>query len=278
MIVSDLWPASARDLGIISNPHVLGLAERLEHFLYRRAGHVAGVTRGICDEVARTVGRAKVMFLPNGVDTAAFHPSDGGGSGLLRPGEVGFLYAGTHGYAQGLDVILEAAELVRAQPEIVFLFVGDGPEKARLVREARERGLPNVRFCDPRPASAMPAVFAEARASIVPLLDRPLFQGARPSKIFPSLACATPVIYSGRGEAADLIADGHVGLVVPPECPEELAAAVRRLAADPVLARDLGTAGRRLVERDYSWSAIAERWLAELPARGVPASAPAGSA
>lgn len=271
MIVSDLWPASARDLGVITNRHALGLAERVERFLYRKSCRVAGVTRGICDAIADTVGPAKVMFLPNGVDTSTFRPLSNGETGLLRSGEVGFLYAGTHGYAQGLDVILEAAELVRAQPEVVFLLVGDGPEKARIVQAARDRRLTNVRFADPRPASAMPSVFSEARASIVPLLDRPLFRGARPSKIFPSLACGTPVIYSGRGEAAELIECSGAGLVVPPERPGDLAAAVCRLARHPSLAAEMGAAGRDLVERDYSWVSIADRWLAELPARGTPA-------
>lgn len=268
MIVSDLWPASARDLGIITNRHVLSLAERLERFLYRSAYRVAGVTHGICDAIAECVGPAKVMFLPNGVDTDLFRPCRDASSGLLRPGEVGFVFAGTHGYAQGLQVILEAAELVRELPEVVFLLVGDGPEKTSLREAARDRGLQNVRFADPRPASAMPPVFSEARASIVPLLNRPLFRGARPSKIFPSLACGTPVIYSGEGEAADLIEDGGVGLVVPPERPAELAAAVRRLTADRALAAKMGVAGRQLVERHYGWAAIAERWLAELPRRG----------
>src|SRR5262249_37032547 len=150
-----------------------------------------------------------------------------GGSGLLQEGETAFLYAGTHGYAQGLGGILDAAELLRDRPDIVFLLVGGGPEKGRLRRLAEEGCLARGRFPDPPPPPAMPAVFSEARASIVPLLDRPLFRGARPSKIFPSLACATPVIYSGVGEAAELIESSGAGLVVPPERPAELAAAVR---------------------------------------------------
>jgi colanic acid biosynthesis glycosyl transferase WcaI len=269
MIVSDLWPASARDLGIITNRHALRLATWLERFLYRRARRVAGVTHGICQAVAEVIGDARVMFLPNGVDTSAFRPGEGGASGLVRPGEIAFLYAGTHGYAQGLELVLDAGDLLRSRPEIVFLLVGDGPEKARLQRLAADRGLSNVRFADPRPPQAMPAVFSEARASIVPLLDRPLFRGARPSKIFPSLACATPVIYAGVGEAAELVQSNGAGLVVPPERPGDLAAAVRRLADEPDLAAAMGSAGRRLVERDYSWDAIAGRWLAELPPRGA---------
>lgn len=267
MIVSDLWPESARELGMIRGGALLWLARRLELFLYRRAYRIAAVTEGISEAISADVGPAKVMFLPNGVDTVVFRPGAGDGSGLLNPGEIGFVYAGTHGYGQGLDVILDAAELLHDLPKIVFLLVGDGPEKPRLQKKGAR--LANVRFCDPRPASDMPALLAEARASIVPLRNVPLFRGARPSKIFPSLACGTPVIYSGAGEAATLIEGNHCGVVVPPEHPAELAAAVQRLASDRAVAEEMGDNGRRLVERDYRWTTIADQWLAALPARGV---------
>jgi colanic acid biosynthesis glycosyl transferase WcaI len=272
MIVSDLWPASARDLGFVTNRHLLWLAERLERSLYRSARRVVGVTEGIRDAIADCVGRTKVMYLPNGVDVDMFRPIDGQRSGLLRPGEIGFLYAGTHGYAQALDVILDAAELLRDRPEVVFLCVGDGPEKARLRQTAEERGLANVRFADARPMSDMPVLFSEARAAVASLRDRPIFQGARPARIFPALACATPVIFSGVGEAVRLIEQNGCGLVVRPECAEELAAAVRQLAGDKTLAERLGAAGRRLVTREYNWASIVEHWLGNLYPEGVVAT------
>jgi colanic acid biosynthesis glycosyl transferase WcaI len=267
MIVSDLWPASARDLGFISNRVLLWLAERFEALMYHTAFRIAAVTEGIRDTVAGSVGRAKVTFLPNGVDTDLFRPGGNNSAGILRPGEVGFLYAGTHSYYQGLDLILDAAERVRDLPEVVFSFVGDGPEKVRLRREADRRGLTNVRFHDPRAVSEMPPLFAESRASIALFRNVPLFRGGRPAKIFPSLACGTPVIFSGAGETAVLIESSGCGLVTPPGSPSELADAVRRLAKDPALAHELGDAGRRLVEREYTWSGIVERWLAQLPER-----------
>ncbi len=275
MIVSDLWPASARDLGFVTNRQFLWLAERLEHFLYRSSRRVAGVTEGICDALAECVGRSKVMSLRNGVDVRMFRPMNGQRSGLLRPGEIGFLYAGTHGYAQALDVILDAAEVLRDRPEIVFLCVGDGPEKARVRRAAEDRGLTNVRFADARPMPEMPALFSEARAAIASLRDRPIFQGARPARIFPALACGTPVIFSGVGEAVRLIEQSRCGLAVPPECPYELAGAVAQLAGDEALAEQLGAAGRRLVAREYNWATIVESWLSDLNHDGLAAEATA---
>jgi colanic acid biosynthesis glycosyl transferase WcaI len=109
----------------------------------------------------------------------------------------------------------------------------------------------------------MPAYFSACRASIVPLRKLDLFKGARPSKILPSLACETAVIYAGEGETADLITTQACGLSVPPECPEKLAEAVVKLADDPALATKMGLRGRELVSAEYSWEIIVGRWLEE---------------
>jgi len=261
--VSDLWPASAKEMGLISNRALLGLAEMLERFLYRRARRVSVQTDGIRDAVAQIVGVDRTLPLPNGVDTELFRPD-------VPPcgpaGEVRFIYAGTHGYAQGLDVLLDAAEQLAAEPAIAIVLVGDGPDKARLVEAARSRGLGNVRFLDSRPVEEMPPIFTGARASLVPLRDLPLFRGARPSKVLPSLSCATPVIFSGKGEAAQLITESGAGLVVPAEDATALAGAMRTLAGDAALAAEMGANGRRLAVATFSWEAIVGRWLEALVA------------
>lgn len=274
--VSDLWPASAREMGLIVNPVVLSAAGALERFLYRHARWVSVQTDGIRDAVAATVGVERTLPLPNGVDTDLFRP-DVAPCGL-NTGEIGFVYAGTHGYAQGLDVLLDAADLLADQPDIVILLVGDGPEKARLVEAARSRGLGNVRFLDSRPVREMPAVFTGCRASIVPLRNLPIFRGARPSKLLPSLSCATPVIFAGEGEAAELIGHNRAGLIVPPEDGRALAGAIRTLAADAGLASEMGKNGRRLALASFSWDAIVGRWLDALTSeqRGQPRSADLG--
>jgi glycosyltransferase involved in cell wall biosynthesis len=262
--VSDLWPASAKEMGLIGNPFVLGVAERLERFLYRQARWVSVQTDGIRDAVAAVVGVERTLSLPNGVDTDLFRPD--ATPDWRTAGEIRFVYAGTHGYAQGLDVLLDAAELLADQPGIVIVLVGDGPDKARLVDAARSRGLGNVRFEDSRPLREMPPVFTGSRASIVPLRNLPVFRGARPSKLLPSLSCATPVIFSGAGEAAELVTDNRVGLVVPPEDGAALAAAIRTLAGDAGLAAEMGENGRRLALASFSWDAIVGRWLDALAA------------
>lgn len=267
--VSDLWPESARELGIITSRPLLAMADRLARFLYRHADWVSAVTAGIAEAIAAMDPRARVVFLPNSVDVELFRAvRDEGPSEWVRPGEIPFVYAGTHGYVSGLDVILEAAERLAARRDIVFLFVGDGADKPRLQEIAAARRLANVRFVPAQPLQAMPAILSASRASIVPLRSEPFFRRTLPAKILPSLACETPVIHCGDGDAAKLIDQSRCGLVVPPEHPDRLAEAVVELADDAAKARELGANGRRLVEERYEWSRAVDGWLARIAVDG----------
>lgn len=125
-------------------------------------------------------------------------------------------------------------------------------------------GLPNVRFHDFVPPEELPKYLAIARAAIVSQRDVPLFQGNRPAKLFPVMACAKPIIFSGRGEGAELVRSAKAGVVVIPEDPQALADAIGSLSAETSLAAELGSNGRLFVEQNYTWSRLVSRWLADL--------------
>jgi len=265
--VADLWPDAVRELGVLKDGFLFRAARGLEEWTYRRATVVNAVTEGISHDlrVRKGVPESKLRFLPNGVDCVAFAPRRGSAQLAERlriDGRPVFLYAGTHGIAQGLHNVLSAAEQC---PEAVMVFVGDGVEKAALVRAARERGIGNVRFVDPVPLDEMPEYFSLACASIVPLLRRDLHQGARPSKLFPSFACGVPVIYSGEGEGARIVSEAGAGLVVPPEDPGAIAGAMRALGGDAALRAQMSERARALAIDRFAWPAIVERWLGTLP-------------
>jgi len=268
MNISDLWPESAVALGLVQSRWMIRAAEWLERLLYRQAWKISTQTEGIRDSLLRRgVPQEKVTFLPNGVNLELFapRPRDQGLAAELGYEDDDFvlIYTGTMGYAQGLESVLAAAAMLRHDPKIKFLFVGDGTEKPRLEEIARQEGLANVRFVEFQPVREMPRYFSLAGASIVPLKKRKLFEGARPSKMFPALGSAVPVIYAGEGEAAGLVLKSGGGVVVEPENPEQLAQAVVALRHDPQR-RAMGERGRRFVAENYAWSQILRRWLAEL--------------
>ncbi|MBA3405614.1 MAG: glycosyltransferase family 4 protein [Gemmatimonadaceae bacterium] len=259
--VSDLWPDSVRALGLMQDGPLLRAAERLEGWLYRRAEAVTAVTDGIRDRLLSIKGvpEKRVLFLPNGIDTQTFQSVEL----VRRPngGRTTILFTGNHGYAQGLDVILNAATIVQ---NVDFVLVGSGSEKSRLEKMAADRDLTNVHFLPPMSPGEVAGLYASATAGIVSLRDSPLMQGARPAKMLAIMACARPVLYSGAGEGAALIDRARAGIVTPPGDAEALARAARAIVEDPRSAAAMGANGRRFVERELSWPALVDSWLAQL--------------
>src|SRR5690606_36976772 len=113
------------------------------------------------------------------------------------------LYAGIIGHAQGLEVILEAAELVRGKA-IKFLIVGDGPEKTRLIKLANQKKLSSVIFHSNLEKREIPSLIHACDAYIVPLRRLDLFKGAIPSKLFEPLLIGKPILLGVDGEARQL--------------------------------------------------------------------------
>jgi len=260
--VSDIWPQSAVELGILRNRFAIRIAEMLERHIYRRAARITVPTPGILERLAaRGVPREKLFLLTNGVDTAAYQAAT---SDLELSRQLGldghkvFMYAGLHGLAQGLDVILEAAKLTR-NPEVLYVFVGDGADKAALVAKAQAEGISNVRFLPIQPTSTLPALLKLVYATVIPLRRLDLFKTALPSKLFDSMAAGRPIVAPLWGEAAALVETADCGLVVEPEDAGALQQAVEKLAADPELARRLGEQGRRYVVEHFDRDDIAAR-------------------
>jgi glycosyltransferase involved in cell wall biosynthesis len=265
--VPDLQVDVAEQLGFMKNRLALKLALKLENYFLQHAWKVSTVTHLFMDHFcARGLPRKNITFLPNGADTEFLKPRVPSQELLTRwnlRGKKVFLYVGTHAYYHGLEVIVQTADLLKDNSTLAFLMVGNGPEKRRLQTICRERRLQNVIFAA-SPYEEMDLLYSIAYASIASLRNLPVAEGMRLSKVFPSLSCGVPVIYSGSGEAACLIEANKCGSVVPPEEPSLLADAILALASNPLLREEMGRAGRCLVEKDYSWSAIIARWLDEI--------------
>ncbi len=264
--VTDLWSDSARELEVVTNRRLLRWGEKLEQVLYRRAWRISCATRGIARRLRDEKGvlADKIDVLLNGVDPEVFSANLAQQHGPEQAGLDGhkiFAYAGLHGYAQGLQVILDAARLLQEGQNIAFLLVGDGPLKAELMAVVSKERLNNVRFLPALPAEETARVLARSCASIVPLRKVPLMRDAVPSKIIHSLSLGVPVILSGEGEAAELLTTHTCGLVTEPENPEELATAIRWLSTHPAERDVLAHNGLGLIEREYHWEQITDRWL-----------------
>lgn len=252
--IRDLWPAFAIDIGLLKNPVIIWVARRLERFLYRRARHIVVNSPAYRDYlIGLGVPAAKISLIPNGVDSRMFQGADG--AALRRElgldGKFVVTYAGAIGMANDLDALLEAADQLRDEPRVQLLVVGDGKERARLAAEAERRGLDNLRFVGPRPKDEMPAVLAASDACVAILRDIPMFKTTYPNKVFDYMAAGRPTILAIDGVIREVVEDSQGGIAVGPGDPAAIAAAARRLAADPRAAVAMGEAAQRYVAEHF---------------------------
>ncbi|MCO5273623.1 MAG: glycosyltransferase family 4 protein [Flavobacteriales bacterium] len=264
--VSDLWPESAVQLGLVTNRAMIGASTWLEERCYRNAALITGQTQGIVKNIRGRFPHKKVLWVPNGVDFAALAeagevPASDIRTRLgIRPDDLLLAYAGILGHAQGLHVVLEAAALLRDRADIHFILMGDGPEKERLLELKQKLGAINVHFVDRMPRRELLALMRSTDAVVVPLLRNDLFKGAIPSKIFEALALRKPVLLGVDGEARELfIEQGRAGLYFEPESAPDLARVAAQYAGDRALVLEQGAHGERYVKEHFDRQVISKK-------------------
>jgi glycosyltransferase involved in cell wall biosynthesis len=258
--VSDLWPESARSMGIVKNRLLLTLAEALELSYYRRAALVTGTSDEIVASVRRRCSSTAAEVITNGVDIDRFGPQyadDKARSLLGTHDRITFIYAGVMGLAQGLDLVLDVAATVRELNRVQFVLVGDGAERESLKHRIEIENLHNVRLLRGQPKETIPALLAASDVAFHVLKFG--IPGAVPSKIYEAMASSLPILFAGEGEGARRILDAQAGLVVPYGDIRRTEEAVRQLVSAPALRQKLGVAGRLAAEKLYSRKQIAKR-------------------
>ena len=263
--VRDLWPAFAVEVGILQNRQLIRASEWLEKFLYSHADCVVINSPGYCDHV-KLKGARRVECVPNGSDTSMFDPQLDGYAFRLAHHLVGkflVLYAGAHGMSNDLDIILDAAKLLRDQSNLMFAFVGDGKEKPALIRKAQEMGLDNVCFIPPVPKSEMPQVLAAANACLAILKPIPLYATVYPNKVFDYMAAGRPVILAIDGVIRQVVEEAGAGIFVKPGDSQNLAKAIQYLLANPQRGKQMGQNVRECV-RQHFYRTILSQKIAEI--------------
>jgi glycosyltransferase involved in cell wall biosynthesis len=286
--IRDLWPDELITYGGFREGSIPVRAIReIERWAYRNADCVAATTPAMVNAVVkRGVDRRKMFLLPNGADLELFSPLPG-----QNPisSEYGFgerfvvMYSGLFGIKHSLEVLLEAATLLRDKKDIVFFLLGNGARKEALVTQAKELGLDNVIFGDERIVQDVPSLIARADVCFAAVRPENYPKKVISVKVFEYLACEKPVVGALSGESARVLQESGGGIVVPPGDGRATADAILRLYNDPDLRRKCGVAGRRYVDENYSrsmWAARFEKrlnalyWSGERDRRAVPRANP----
>ncbi|MFM8626196.1 MAG: glycosyltransferase family 4 protein [Actinomycetota bacterium] len=262
--IQDVFPDAAVETGAISNRRIIALARWLERVSYERSDAVVVLSEDLRVNVAAKIAprhRAKVVVIPNFVDTAAIGPADRATEFRRELGigdEPVVMYAGNVGFSQSLGMLLEAARRI---PGATFVVNGDGAARSTL--EAEAAGLTNVRFSGYQPKERVPEVLATGDIHVVPLRAG-LGAVSVPSKTYSILAagrCVVAAIDPGT-EVTRILAASGAGLAVAPDDTGAFVDAIAGLVADPGRCSSMGASGRRWVETHVTPEGVSREYLA----------------
>lgn len=261
--VQDLWPESLEATGYVRNPRILKAVARVVRFIYRHADLLLLQSRAFESPVAKLASGTPIAYYPNSVD-AVFARAPASDAVDIPGLKAGFpvVFAGNIGAAQGVEVILEAASLLRDTPDIHFVVVGDGVRRDWLRQEVSARGLTNVSLPGGYPVAAMPGLLQQAAVLLVTLLDHPAFRATVPSKVQTYMAIGRPIVAGLNGEGARLVKEADAGLATPAGDAAALAEAILQLyRMAPAERERLGVNGRRYFETHFDRSRLVDRLL-----------------
>lgn len=256
--VRDLWPDFAIDIGILKNPLLIKASKWLESFLYKHADLIIVNSPGFIPHLRKcSVPEEKIKLVPNGTQVDMYKPDDKGEKVRQDLGinnEFVVLYAGAHGQANDLGTLLLAAKKLENYKDIVFVFVGDGGERPKLIQQARNLQLENVHFVPLQPKSSIPSFLAAADVCVATLKNIPMFTTTYPNKVFDYMAAGRPTALAIDGVIREVIENANGGLFAEPGNPQALADNILKLYNDSTLRIQQGENARAYVEAHFDRS------------------------
>ncbi|MGG2097089.1 glycosyltransferase family 4 protein [Acinetobacter haemolyticus] len=263
--VRDLWPELPKAMGVIKNPIVLWMMSVLEWTSYHSADRLVGLSPGIVDGIIkRGIAPEKVASIPNGCDLDIFaseHQAwrpDG-----VQPTDLMAIFTGTHGLANGLNAVLDAAvELKnRQRTDIKLVLVGDGMQKKTLLERATKLQLDNVIFHDPVNKTKLAGLMASADIGLQVLANVPAFYyGTSPNKFFDYISAGLPVLNNYPGWLAELITKEQCGFAVPPENPQAFADALEHAANSREQLVEMGKNSQQVAREQFNRSILSQKF------------------
>ena len=259
--VRDLWPDVAIEMGELSNPKFIKLSTKLANSCYALSSKIISVTNFFKDEIIKKgIKGEKIHVVRNGTDILNWSRVEGVENIRNKYNlhhKFVVIYAGNLGLAQGVETILHAADKLKDINDIIFLIIGDGPERDKLHAIHKQKYLANTIFVNEQSRGDIAKYLSIADCGIVPLIKSSVFRGTIPSKLFDYLSCELPVLLGVDGEARTILEESQAGLYYEPEDFHDLAEKILTLKDNHEL-RAMGRMGRKFVERFYNRKMLAQ--------------------
>lgn len=266
--IRDLWPESAIDTGVLTNRWIIKMAYAVEKFIYKKSSLINVLTpafynilrdkKGICTE--------KLIMIPNAADfslsESIMRNFDRSKFRIQHDLNDYFVitYVGAHGVANHLDQILEAGKALE-DTNVLFLLIGQGMEKSKLIEKSEKMNIKNVRFLDPVPKQDVFKFIlaSEMGASILKKVDT--FKTVYSNKTFDYFSCKIPILMAIDGVSRELVEDAKAGSYIEPENTDEYNRIIRLYINNPDRLKVEGENGYIYAKDNFDRKILAEKYL-----------------
>ena len=259
--VRDLWPELPKAMGVIKNPIILKLMDFLETISYKMATACIGLSPGIVDGIRKKTPNKKLVMIPNGCDLDLVNNT----IKKKNSEKLIAVFTGAHGFANGLDAVLDSANILIQDKEtdIEIQFIGDGVLKPKLEKRVKNEGLINCIFLDPMPKQEL-FMYLQQHADIgLMILDNipAFYYGTSPNKFFDYLALGLPVLNNYPGWIAEMITDNKCGLAIEPSSPKAFAEALITLKRDRKSLTQMGQNAKQLAVSKFDRNKLSDQFV-----------------
>jgi len=264
-VVHDLHPDIGVILGKIHNPLIIKTVDTIVKFILQRTEHVVTIGRSMQQRIAdKGINANKTSVISNWVDVDLIRPQPKENPFSLKHGTVNdftVMYSGNIGLSQNLESIIDAASILKDEPSIRFVLIGDGATKAGLRRAAEQRGLKNLLFLPYQPKEMLRHSLSSGDIHLIPL-DARLQGYIVPSKVYGIMAAGRPflALVNQRSEVADIARQFDCGVVVRPDNAEALAKNIRELSNHSQYLEEMGHRGREAAVQYFGRELIRDQY------------------
>lgn len=266
----DLWPLSPMELGGMSKWHpFIMLMQKAEDFWCTHADKVVSILPKT-EEYLKTRGLkgGKFCHIPNGIvlseyDNVLSLKEDYAEqlAKLHNSGKFLIGFAGAHGIANALNVLLYAAEKLQ-NTNAYFVLVGQGQEKENLKVLAHKLKLDNILFLDSIPKKMVPAFLNKMDVLYIGWQNKPIYRfGISPNKLIDYMMASKPILHSVTA-GNDLVQEANCGISVPAEDVDSVADAVKKfMLMSKAELSALGKNGKEYVIKRHDYKVLAEKFI-----------------
>ena len=259
--VRDLWPEVPIQMGGLKNKFLIKLVEWFEKTIYVNALHVVALSPGMLEGVAkRNIPVEKISLIPNMSKIDVFWAREKNAALIsslgLSADSFKIVYFGSMGLANGMEYIIDAAQLLKDHTDLEFIFAGNGAMEPYLKERCKANGISNAFFFGYFASKELSEIVNICDLSLVTFSNIPILATNSPQKLFDSLSAGKPVLVNSPGWTKELVETYRCGAYVDPEYPEALAEKILYLKGRPEECREMGKNARLLAETKYDKSIL----------------------